>query len=322
MTRANFSPTVFAKLQRRFCGFTWCLLIFTVVVIVSGDVVQATASGAGCGESWPRCHGSLFPSISDAHTAIEFTHRLATTVLSIGFIFLLVSAWKLYDRQHHIWITVLIATCFLIVEILLGAALVLFGWVESNASWGRVIADVLHVINTFLLVGSIALITWFTRGHPAPSLDFSKYPTKLLAIIVVTVLLIAITGTINSLADTLALSNEVDIHETSIALILISVRGIHPAMAIIGGLGIFYMTLQLSYVTTGGFSKPLIAVQTVIALQFLVGMFNIILLTPLETQILHLILAETLWVLVVLLVAQILTTESPTKLHLNKRTWS
>tara|TARA_Y100000588_G_C14088780_1_gene853498 strand:+ start:223 stop:1017 length:795 start_codon:yes stop_codon:yes gene_type:complete len=264
----------------------------------------------------------LFPSISDAHTAIEFTHRLATIVLSIGFIFLLVSAWKLYDRQHHIWITVLIATCFLIVEILLGAALVLFGWVESNASWGRVIADVLHVINTFLLVGSIALITWFTRGYPAPSLDFSKYPTKLLAIIVVTVLLIAITGTINSLADTLALSNEVDIHETSIALILISVRGIHPAMAIIGGLGIFYMTLQLSYVTTGGFSKPLIAIQTVVALQFLVGMFNIILLTPLETQILHLILAETLWVLVVLLVAQILTTESPTKPHLNKRTWS
>ena len=305
--------------RRMFHRFSWFLLVFTIVVVVSGDVVQATASGAGCGESWPRCHGSLVPSISDAHTAIEFTHRLATTVLSIGFIILLIGTWKLYGRQHHIWTTALIASSFLIVEILLGAALVLFGWVESNASWGRVIADVLHVINTFLLVGSIALIAWFAHGNPTPNIDFSKYPTKLLAITLVTVLLIAITGTINSLADTLALSDEVNINETPIALVLISVRGIHPAIAIVGGLGIFYVAIRLSYVTTGSFSKQLNGVQTIVALQFVVGMSNVILLTPLEIQIVHLILAEILWVLVILLAVQLPVPASLSNMHLAKR---
>ena len=319
MHSSDSSPSASAKLQSRFCWFTWCLLVCTVAVIVSGDVVQATSSGAGCGESWPRCDGALFPSISDAHTAIEFTHRIATTVLSLGFIILVIGAWKLYSRHHHIWTTTLIASGFLIVEILLGAALVLFGWVESNASWGRVFADVLHVINTFLLVGSIALIAWFARGYPTLNIDFSKYPTKLLTGSVTVILLIAITGTINSLADTLALSNEVDIDETPIALILINVRALHPVIAIVGGLGIFYVMLRLNYVTNDNFSKPLIAVQAVIIVQFVVGMLNVLLLTPLEIQIVHLILAETLWVLVVLLIAQILTIDSPNNMHLNKK---
>jgi len=37
----------------------------------------------------------------------------------------------------------------------------------------------------------------------------------------------------------------------------------------------------------------------VIFLQFLSGVFNIVLLTPVETQIIHLGLADTLWILLV-----------------------
>lgn len=301
--------------HRRSRAFAWAALVFTIGVIVSGDLVQATESGAGCGEHWPRCDGSLIPSIGDAHTAVEFTHRMATTVLSLGFVVLLVGAWKLYGRSHRVWAASLVATGFLVLEILLGAALVLFGWVEDDASWGRVIADGLHVVNTFLLVGAIALVAWYAGGGSRPRIDTSRRPDQLLLAAGATVLLIAITGTINSLADTLALSDTVEIDETPIAAILVSVRGIHPALAIAGGIGIFYLMIQLSDGATGISARLLIGVQAVIGVQFLVGILNIALLTPLETQIVHLILADTLWILVLLLGARMLSASGSDRLE-------
>ena len=58
--------------------WSWALLWLTVGVIVGGSLVRATGSGDGCGESWPRCEGSLFPLGGGTETTIEFAHRLAT----------------------------------------------------------------------------------------------------------------------------------------------------------------------------------------------------------------------------------------------------
>jgi cytochrome c oxidase assembly protein subunit 15 len=306
MTTEALPTAVGTDWHRRFRGFSWAVVVFTIGVVVSGDIVQATESGAGCGESWPRCDGSLVPAIGDAHTAVEFTHRIATTVLSLGFIALLYGAWKLYGRGHRVWGATLWATFFLMTEILLGAALVLFGWVDDDASWGRVAADGLHVVNTFLLVGGTVLIAWFASGAPAFRIDRARRTDRLLVGSLIAVLLIAVTGTINSLADTLALSDQIDVDETPIAAILVNIRGIHPAVAIGGGIGIFYVMTVLRDAASGTTMRLLIGVQVVIGLQFVVGILNIALLTPLETQIIHLVLADTIWILLILLTAQML----------------
>lgn len=311
MTTEAMPTTAGPDWHRRFRGFSWAVVIFTIGVVVSGDIVQATESGAGCGEHWPRCNGSVIPAIGNANTAVEFTHRIMTTVLSLGFIALLYGAWKLYGRGHRVWGATLWATFFLITEILLGAALVLFGWVDEDASWGRVIADALHVVNTFLLVGAIALIAWFASGGAAFRIDRNRRTDRLLLGSVIVVLLIAITGTINSLADTLDMSEAVDIDETPIAAVLVSIRGIHPAVAIATGAGIFYAMTLLRDSASGLALRLLQGVQAVIVLQFVVGILNIALLTPLETQIVHLVLADTLWILLILLTAQMLRTDAP-----------
>ena len=307
MATEAISTTPGTDWRRWYRVLAWSVVVFTIGVIVSGDLVQATESGAGCGESWPRCDGSMIPAIGDAHTAVEFTHRMATTILSFGFLGLVIGAWRLYGREHPVWRASIWAGVFLVIEILLGAALVLFGWVEDDASWGRVIADGLHVVNTFILLGTALFVAWFAAGGQTFSLDRSRRTDRLLLGAGVIVVLIAITGTINSLADTLALSDAVDIDETSIAAILVSVRGIHPALAILGGGAIFFGMIQLSDVASGTALKLLVGVQIVIAAQFIVGVLNIALLTPLETQIVHLILADTLWILVLLLTARLLT---------------
>jgi heme A synthase len=222
---------------------------------------------------------------------------------------MVVGAWRLYGRTHRVWQAALIATAFLVLEILLGAALVLFGWVEDNASWGRVIADSFHVVNTFMLAGSILIVAWFAGERALPRIDTSRRVDRILLLSGGIVLLIAITGTIDSLADTLALSDSVNIDETPIAAILVSVRGIHPILAISGGLGIFYLLTQLRDVAPAGTVRLLMWIQAVIGVQFIVGILNIALLTPLETQIVHLILADTLWLSLLFVGMRLLSSE-------------
>ena len=143
--------------------YLWGILLFTVAVIISGDIVQATESGAGCGDSWPKCDGTLIPAFADVHVAIEFIHRMLTSVLSFGYLGLLIGGYLLFGRKHPVWRSILFSTAILLVEILLGASLVLFGWVEDNATWGRVIADSFHVVNTLVLLGSLVLIIFLSR---------------------------------------------------------------------------------------------------------------------------------------------------------------
>jgi len=296
---------------RRYRLFVWALVAFTVVVILSGDIVQATESGAGCGEHWPRCDGSLIPAIGDAHTAVEFTHRMVTTILSLGFIVMVIAARRLFGRGHLVWRTALAATGILIIEILLGAALVLFGWVEEDASWGRVFADSFHVVNTFMLVGAVALVAHFAAGHRGFRVDTSLRRDRYLLFAVVIVVAVAITGTLNSLADTLYFSDQVDVDETPIAALLVTIRGIHPAVAIGGGVIALYLVHQVSARQPGQAENLGMAIQGVIALQFLVGIFNIVLLTPLETQIVHLTLADALWLLLLIFSAHTLQQTAP-----------
>ena len=225
--------------------YLWGILLFTVAVIISGDIVQATESGAGCGDSWPKCDGTLIPAFADVHVAIEFIHRMLTSVLSFGYLGLLIGGYLLFGRKHPVWRSILFSTAILLVEILLGASLVLFGWVEDNATWGRVIADSFHVVNTLVLLGSLVLIIFLSIPDGGILVAKSNPKRRYLIFAMLIVILITVTGTINSLADTLYLSDHVVVEETPIAQLLVSVRAIHPLIAIIGG----FATVSYTHLT-------------------------------------------------------------------------
>lgn len=288
-----------ARGLRYFQLYLWGVLLFTVAVIISGDIVQATESGAGCGDSWPKCDGTLIPAFADIHMAIEFIHRMLTSVLSFGYFGLLIGGYLLFGGRHPVWRSILVSTAILLVEILLGASLVFFGWVEDNATWGRVIADSFHVVNTLALLGSLVLIIFLSRAEDEIPVTKPNPKRRYLIFAMLTVILITVTGTINSLADTLYLSDHVVVEETPIAQLLVSVRAIHPLVAIIGSFSI----IGLLYLVTEGpnVRKSVLsfAVFGVIFLQVVSGILNIALLTPVETQIIHLGLADALWILLV-----------------------
>lgn len=300
------SPTL-SRAQRGYRALTWAVLAFLVLLVLNGDIVQATGSGAGCGETWPRCDGSMLPGLGDWETRIEFSHRVMTLLLSFGFVALVVGALRSYPKGHVVRRAVAWATALLVIEIVLGALLVVFGWVEHDASVGRVIVDGIHLVNTFLLVGATALVAWFASGGRPFRIDLKRGRTDQLAVTgFVVILLIGISGAINSLADTLYFDDAVVVEETPIANILVNIRGIHPALAIGGGIAVFLIVRYLAQGAAGTSRKLALVVQGTVWAQFIVGMLNLVLLTPMESQVVHLLVADVLWITYLFFVADLL----------------
>ena len=281
--------------------FAWFVFSLTILVIVSGDIVQITGSGAGCGESWPKCNNELLPGTTNINTIIEFVHRFLTTIVGLCIISLALFARILLGKNHFCTKATYVAIFFLVTEILIGAMLVRFGWVEFDISWGRVIVDSLHVLNTFFLVAAIVFSTQFKS---ISYISNSIKNTQRLIFIVIIFLVIAVTGALNSLADLFYLETFLPSQKNNIYDFLITIRAAHPFIAITGGLLIAYMILTFSSEILEEYHKKLIIIiLTSIGIQFIMGFLNIALMTPLTIQIIHLVLANILWTSIVIFIA-------------------
>ena len=60
--------------------FAWGVLAYFIAVILWGGLVRATGSGAGCGNHWPLCNGTVLQHSARTDTMIEFTHRISSGI--------------------------------------------------------------------------------------------------------------------------------------------------------------------------------------------------------------------------------------------------
>ena len=70
--------------------FAWSVLAYFVAVILWGTLVRATGSGAGCGNHWPLCNGTVLQHSPRLDTMIEFTHRITSGISFFSVVGLLV----------------------------------------------------------------------------------------------------------------------------------------------------------------------------------------------------------------------------------------
>ena len=278
----------------------WAMLAGVVVVVSSGGLVRATNSGAGCGESWPRCDQQLFPVPDSIEQLIEFTHRILTSGLVIGGIALIVLAYFQLGKSHPVTRAAVIAFGLLLVESLLGAALVVFGWVEQDASIGRLIAVPVHLVNTFALIAGYALVAWRAAGRSDFSIAEAGHRGRVLMVGAGILVLIGAVGALNALADTLfpaeSVASAIVAEFGATAPFLLKIRVLHPLIAIVGGVGIVAIVRYLDVGMFAAARKRGWIVVGVIGLQFAVGLLNIALLTPVEIQVVHLVIADLLWI--------------------------
>ncbi|GMQ86563.1 MAG: hypothetical protein BMS9Abin07_2146 [Acidimicrobiia bacterium] len=296
--------------RTRFSYLAWGMLVFTVLVVVGGGIVRATGSGDGCGATWPVCSNRIFPSNPGLETMIEYGHRLMSGVTLLGILALFVWARRLYERNDLVRWGASAALGLIIVEALIGASLVVFGWVDSDASIARMLVVPLHLTNTSLLVGVLTLTAWWSSGNPAPVAANRPGTTRRLGLGAGGLLLVATAGALNALGDTLyptgdflsGVRNEL----AAGAPWLIQVRVLHPLLAILVGLGIAYLTVSMG-VGRGKTTQRLgRAVSWLVLAQFAVGFVNVFLATPLETQVIHLAVANAIWISYVLFAASLL----------------
>lgn len=296
--------------ERPFSYLAWAVLTFTVLTILGGAIVRATGSGDGCGETWPHCTDRIFPINEGLEGFIEFGHRLMSGAAIIGVVALYVWARRLYERGDLVrwWATA--ALIFMVVESVIGASLVLFGWVDDDTSIARMIMVPLHLANTMLLIGSLTLTAWWSSGNPAPEPEDHRSTLRRLTLGAGGLILVALIGATNALGDTLYpaddfLSGVQDDFATG-APLLVQARILHPAVAILVGLAVAYLAVSLEYARTGRTQRLARIVAGLVLVQFAVGITNVFLATPLETQIVHLAMANALWIAYVLFSASLL----------------
>ncbi len=147
-----------------FPNFAWGVLGFNVLVVLWGAYVRASGSGAGCGAHWPLCNGVVIPQAAQMKTLVEFAHRISSGIALLLVVGLLVWAYRRYSKGSPVRLGAALAMAFMISESLVGAMLVLFSWVAMDQSVQRVYSISIHLVNTFLLLGSLALTAWWASG--------------------------------------------------------------------------------------------------------------------------------------------------------------
>ena len=284
--------------KTRLTRFAWCVLGYFILVVLWGAVVRATNSGGGCGAHWPLCNGYVNPLHHPRlATIIEFAHRQSTTVATCLMIVLAFLTFRATTKPHRARQAVLWSLFFLITEALLGAALVLRGWVEQNYSTGRVIAQAVHFTNTLLLMAALTLTATFLGDHQRTehlprTAKFSAW------IAVLATIVMGATGALAALADTLfpsaSLSAALVEDFASHAPLLVRMRWLHPAAGVLGACCVLWVLWQRVKARSrwDGLST---VVASLLALQFVLGIADVLLLAPAWMQLLHLLGADLYW---------------------------
>jgi heme A synthase len=300
----------------RFARFAWGVLAFDLLVVAWGAYVRATGSGAGCGRHWPTCQGQIMPRAPRVETLIELSHRLSSggaLLLTIG---LLIGAVRAFPAGHRVRRGAAAAVVLMVTEALIGAGLVLLELVAQDRSAARALSTVLHLGNTFLLLAATALTAWWASGGPAPARRGQRAVIAALAPPLAAMLVVGAMGAVTALGDTLFPSSTLagglaqDFSPSS--HVFVRLRVIHPVLAMFTAAAILVTTGLVRSLRPSpavrGFS---LAAGTLAALQVAAGILDVLTFAPVAVQLLHLVMADAVWIALVLTAAAALGVESP-----------
>jgi cytochrome c oxidase assembly protein subunit 15 len=288
-----------------FTRYAWAVLAWNLFVVLWGAYVRASGSGAGCGNHWPLCNGDVVPRAPRLETIIEFTHRMTSAVSLLATGWLAVWSALRFPRDHRVRRYALLSVVFLFAEALLGAGLVLFEFVASNASVGRAFYLSLHLVNTQFLLAALVLTAWYSRESASAIVRASPRVMAALPVAVV----VSVTGAIAALGDTLypvaSLAEGMRQDLSTASSFLLRLRVLHPVLAVLAaGYFAYAATSVLRSKPRPLASQIALAVIVLAVAQLGAGTINITLLAPVWMQLMHLLLADLLWLSLVLLAVE------------------
>ena len=267
-------------------------LLLSIASILAGAFVRATGSGDGCGATWPTCKGKIIPALTDTSELIEFSHRSVSGVLLVVTLIIFAKTRK-FQKESLVRTVTNYLTFFVIFEALIGAVIVIFEWVGLNSSLPRIIAVPIHLVNTFGLLGSYAILYKILQDDLQ---NIKNMFNKNFLLISSLFLLSGATGSITALADVLFPSASfvegflADFDRTS--EVLTRLRILHPIIS-------STLSIVLYVYATGIRKKYNVSVkplQTLILIAVFLGVINVLSNIVLPLSILHLAIADFLWI--------------------------
>ena len=254
----------------RLSRFAWTVLACNLAVVLWGALVRATGSGAGCGAHWPLCNGEVLPRGATFETIVEWSHRASSGVALVLVLALVVAVFRSRPAGSPVRWGAALSGLLILTEAAVGAGLVLFRLVADNASMARAMFMAVHLVNTFLLLAALALTAHWAGGR-APLHLRGGGSTLVLALAALGgTLVVGVSGAVAALLLLVAFR--------------LPDRAASPARAQRWATALIAFTL----------------------LQVVAGVANVALLAPVWLQIVHLLLADLVWLSAVLLTAEAL----------------
>jgi heme A synthase len=299
-----------------FAKFAWFTLAYNILVILWGVFLRASKSGDGCGQHWLTCQGEVIPSAPELKTIIEFSHRMTTGPAFLFVLVLVIWAFRKFAKGHPARKTALISLFFIVTEALVGAGLVLTGNTAETLTDARPFWAIGHLINTFTLLAFLALTAWYASGDRRLSIDGRTKQVVLIVLGVIAILFVGTSGSVAALSNMLFPSQSLaegvakDFSEGS--NILLRLRLSHPILSIVTSVYLLFLTGWLRSASDG--NRDVVRwsnyLSILVLIQIAFGAATFLTLAPIVMQIGHLLLADLIWISLIMLSANFLAKPS------------
>lgn len=296
--------------------FAWIVLLYNLPVIVFGAYVRASFSGDGCGNHWPDCGGQVIPVAAQTKTLIEFTHRMMSGIDGLLVFTLFLWCWRFLPKANLARWASFLALLFTADEAWIGRKLVLLRLVAHNTSPARAVWMSAHLANTFLLLGSLAVTAALASGWKPVRWKGQGAVGWALAGGLIATMLLGVSGAVTALGDTLfPAAGHVAGLKASLAPqahFLQKLRLLHPLIAMTVGLYTLLLAGLASHLrpseNTNRFAR---GIFLMFLLQIATGFLNYALSAPIAMQLIHLLLADLVWINLILLSVAALSRDAP-----------
>lgn len=297
--------------SRALNAFSWGVLAYFIAVILWGTVVRATGAGAGCGDHWPLCNGTVIQHSPTVNAMIEFAHRITSGISFFAVVGLAVWTFIATARGHLARRFVIAAVIFTLVEAAIGALLVKLGLTAESQSPLRAPYLALHLTNTLLLLAALTLSAHMLgrrTGYMPDSIRWVK-PFSAIACLVA-VLIVGVTGSLAALGDTLfpaqSLGAAMAQDFSAKSAWLVRWRWTHPTIAILASVFFIWLVIRAVKSSTHWNNRGLaMLVLGLLAVQYALGTVDVLALAPVWLQVTHLLGADLLWTALIVLAARL-----------------
>jgi protoheme IX farnesyltransferase len=241
--------------------------------------------------------------MGDVARWVEASHRISTSFSGVLAIILFFWALKAFPAGSSVRKGAALALTLTLLEGLIGAILVKFQLVTTNASPERLAVSSFHVISTYFLLGSIAYTALMAQGFEKPDLKKQGSALTLLVVGFVSVMFMGISGSISAMGHQLKPVDNVIAAAMSPATDwMVRVQPLHPLLGVTVGVYLLLLGGLITHLRPSPFVKKgarwLVGLY---ALQMVVGALNVIFKAPIPMQMFHLTMADVNFVTLVAL---------------------